>query len=266
MKISTVVIISIILIYLLIVSYMFFNQRKLLYLPSENNYLDDQINFQYKEIFIQVEEELSLKSWLIEKNLKKNKTLIFFHGNAGNLSNRVYKLNALNKLNINILIISWRSFSGNLGEPTEQNIYADGQKAINWLNSMGVKNEDIFLYGESLGTGVAIELGQKNSFNGIILESPYTSMENVAKNYYPWLPIRLLLKDKYKSEEKIKNIKIPILIMHGKKDTIVPFYMGEELFKLANKPKYSYFMDDDDHMMSFNVDLLNKIKNFIEKY
>ena len=64
----------------------------------------------------------------------------------------------------------------------------------------------------------------------------------------------------------VKMIKIPILIMHGKKDTIVPFYMGEELFKLANKPKYSYFMDDDDHMMSFNVDLLNKIKNFIEKY
>ena len=122
------------------------------------------------------------------------------------------------------------------------------------------------MYGESLGTGVAVEIGKKNNFNSIILESPFTSMENAAKIYYPYLPVKLLLKDKYNSISKIKKITTPILIMHGKKDDIVPFSMGKELFEKANNPKYSYFTSDDDHMMEFNDQILKSIKNFIDKH
>tara|TARA_E500000178_G_C17017181_1_gene753623 strand:+ start:1213 stop:2016 length:804 start_codon:yes stop_codon:yes gene_type:complete len=261
-KISTLVF-SIILVYLIIVVYMYFNQRNLLYLPSENNYLDDQIEFDYQEVFIETENNLKLKSWIIEKDFLNKNTLVFFHGNAGNLSNRNYKLNQLNKLDINIIILAWRSFSGNKGEPTEQNLYNDAKKTIEWLNTKGVKNKNIILYGESLGTGVAVELGQMNKFRAIILESPFTSMTNAAKNIYPWLPVKYLLKDKYDSEKKIKNLKIPILIMHGKKDSIVPFRMGKKLYDLANDPKFSYFTENDDHMMTFDEQLVNAIKNFL---
>ena len=262
MKISTLFF-SIILIYFIIVAYMYLNQRKLLYLPSENNYLDDQIDFNFKEVFIDVEKNLKLKAWLIENNLKNKKTLVFFHGNAGNLSNRTYKLNQLSKLDLNIIILAWRSFSGNEGEPSEQNLYNDAKKTIDWLNSRGVKNKNIILYGESLGTGIAVELGQTNQFGGIILESPFTSMTNAAKNIYPWLPVKYLLKDKYDSEKKIKNLQIPILIMHGKKDNIVPFKMGKKLYDLANNPKFFYFTENDDHMMTFDEKLVNTIKNFL---
>jgi len=262
MKISTLIF-SVIFIYLIIIAYMYLNQRKLLYLPSENNYLDDQIDFNFKEVFIDVEKKLKLKSWLIENDLKNKKTLVFFHGNAGNLSNRIYKLNQLSKLDLNIIILAWRSFSGNEGEPSEQNLYNDAKKTIEWLNSRGVKNKNIILYGESLGTGIAVELGQINEFGGIILESPFTSMTNAAKNIYPWLPVKYLLKDKYDSEKKIKNIKIPILIMHGKKDNIVPFKMGKKLYDLANNPKFFYFTESDDHMMTFDEKLVSAIKNFL---
>ena len=262
MKISTLFF-SIILIYLIIVAYMYLNQRKLLYLPSENNYLDDQIDFHFREVFIDVEKNLKLKAWLIENDFKNKKTLVFFHGNAGNLSNRTYKLNQLSKLDLNIIILAWRSFSGNEGEPSEQNLYNDAKKTINWLNSRGVKNKNIILYGESLGTGIAVELGQTNQFGGIILESPFTSMTNAAKNIYPWLPVKYLLKDKYDSEKKIKNLQIPILIMHGKKDNIVPFKMGKKLYDLANNPKFFYFTENDDHMMTFDEKLVNTIKNFL---
>ena len=262
MKISTLIF-SVILVYLIVVAYMYLNQRKLLYLPSENNYLDDQIQFKYQEVFIETENNLRLKSWIIEKDLINKKTLVFFHGNAGNLSNRTYKLNQLNKLDINIIILAWRSFSGNKGEPTENNLYNDARKTIDWLNTRGVKNKNIILYGESLGTGVAVELGQMNEFGGIILESPFTSMTNAAKNIYPWLPVKYLLKDKYDSEKKIKNLKIPILIMHGKKDNIVPFKMGKKLYDLANNPKFFYFTENDDHMMTFDESLVNTIKNFL---
>ena len=266
MKYLYLVLSSIVIAYIVLIIFIYFYQRNLLYHPSENNYQGDKIQFDYDEIFIKVGEEIKLKSWIIEKDFKKHKTLVIFHGNAGHLSNRIYKLNELYKLNINILLISWRGFSGNKGSPTEQNLYKDAEAAIKWLNEKNINNNQIILYGESLGSGVAVELGKKNNFNSIILESPFTSIENSAKIYYPYLPVRFLLKDRYDSISKIKKINSPILIMHGKKDDIVPFFMGKKLFEKANSPKDSYFTDSDDHMMEFNSQLLNKIKDFITKY
>ena len=256
---------SIILAYIGITIFIYFYQRNLLYHPSENNYLNDKINFNYEEIFIETDKKIKLKSWFIKKDLNKFKTILIFHGNAGNLFNRVYKLNKLNKLDVNILLISWRGFSGNEGKPTEKNLYHDAEEAVKWLNNRGAISKNIILYGESLGTGVATELGTSNAFGGIILESPFTSITNAAKIYYPYLPVNIILKDRYDSIGKIKNITTPILIMHGKKDNIVPQKMGLELFEIANNPKFSYFPDNDDHMMEYNDELLFKIKNFINK-
>jgi fermentation-respiration switch protein FrsA (DUF1100 family) len=237
----------------------------LLYHPSENNYLNDKITFNYEEIFIETDKNINLKSWFIKKDLNRFKTILIFHGNAGNLFNRVYKLNELNKLDVNILLISWRGFSGNKGKPTEKNLYHDAEEAIKWLNNRGAISKNIILYGESLGTGVATELGTRNAFGGIILESPFTSIANAAKIYYPYLPVNIILKDRYDSIGKIKNITTPILIMHGKKDNIVPQKMGLELYEKANQPKFSYFPENDDHMMEYNDNLLNSIKLFINK-
>ena len=256
---------SIILAYLVIILFVYFYQRNLLYHPSENNYLNDKIGFTYKEIFIETDKNIKLKSWFIEKDLKNFKTILLFHGNAGNLFNRVYKLNELNKLDLNILIISWRGFSGNEGKPTEKNLYYDAEKAVKWLNNRGVESRNIILYGESLGTGVATELGKNNVFGGIILESPFTSIANAARIYYPYLPVNILLKDRYDSIGKIQDITIPILIMHGKKDNIVPQKMGLELYEKANQPKFDYFPENDDHMMEYNDKLINSIKLFINK-
>jgi len=266
MKYLYLSLLSLLAVYLLVLLFIYFTQRNLLYHPGDNNYLDDKIQFSYKEVFIEVDQDIKLKSWLIEKDLKKYKTLVFFHGNAGNLFNRVHKLNELHKLDINILIISWRGFSGNSGNPTEKNLYQDAQKSIEWLNSKGIESKKIILYGESLGTGVAVELAQKNIFNSIILESPFTSMAKTAKIYYPYLPVNLLLKDKYDSINKIHKITKPILIMHGMKDDLVPYIMSVELFNKANKPKYSFFPKDDNHMMDFNDELLDKIRLFIKQH
>ena len=266
MKYLYLILSSIIIAYLVILIFIYFYQRNLLYHPAENNYQNSKIKFDYDEILIRVDEEIKLKSWLIKKDFKKFKTLVIFHGNAGNLSNRIYKLNELYKLNINVLLISWRGFSGNNGFPTEQNLYKDAEAAIRWLNEQKINNNQIILYGESLGSGIAVELGKKNNYNSIILESPFTSIENAAKIYYPYLPVKLLLKDRYNSIEKIKLIKSPILIMHGAQDDVVPISMGKELFEKANNPKHSYFTTEDDHMMEFNKNLLKEIEIFIKKY
>ena len=256
---------SVVLAYFLIILFVYFYQRNLLYHPSENNYLNDKITFNYEEIFIETDKNINLKSWFIKKDLNRFKTILIFHGNAGNLFNRVYKLNELNKLDVNILLISWRGFSGNKGKPTEKNLYHDAEEAVKWLNNRGAISKNIILYGESLGTGVATELGTSNAFGGIILESPFSSIANTAKIYYPYLPVNIILKDRYNSIGKIKNITTPILIMHGKKDNIVPQKMGLELYEKANQPKFSYFPENDDHMMEYNDNLLNSIKLFINK-
>ena len=165
---------------------------------------------------------------------------------------------------MNYLIFAYRGFSGNQGKPTEAGLYRDALSAIDWLKQNKVNNKEIVLYGESLGTAVAIETATKDTFAGIILESPFTSMEILAQKYYPYLPAKIILKDKYKSIDKINGLNIPMHVMHGKKDNIVPFKMGEEIFNKYNGSKSNYFNDYDDHMMEFNNDLIQSIDKFIK--
>ena len=252
-----------VLIYFLIVIFTYIFQRNLLYHPSENNYSNDKILVSIEEVKIKTQDGIELISWYHNKNSEEYKTIIFLHGNAGSLNNRIHKINHFKDLKINFLLIAWRGFSGNKGNPTEEGLYEDARSAVKWLQRKGIQEKNIIIYGESLGTGVATELAQNKTFAGIILESPFTSMIDAGKDKYPFLPVKLLLKDKYESDKKIKNITSPILIMHGEIDNIVPFYMGKKMYELANEPKYSYFSKYDDHMMEYNEKLLNKLKKFI---
>ena len=249
------------LIYIIICIVIFFTQRSLMYHPSENNYLDEnKLNHKVEKIIIPSDNELN--AWYFEKD-QNFKTLLFFHGNAGSLENRIYKLNDLSKLNLNYLIVAYRGFSGNKGSPTEEGLYKDARAAKYWLNLNNINDQNIIVYGESLGTAVAIDLAKDHKFAGIILESPFTSMLKLSRKYYAWLPTGLLLKDKYETDKKINKVFSPILILHGRNDNIVPFEMGETLFNQANNPKFSYFIDNDDHMMDFNDDLINSINQFL---
>ncbi len=254
----------IILIYFLILAFLYFYQRNLMYHPNENNYSNDQIYVPIEKVKINTKDNLKLLAWYHEKDLKRYKTIVFFHGNAGSLENRIHKLNHFQKMDVNFLIIAWRGFSGNKGKPSEKGLYEDGKSAINWLLSKGVNERNIVIYGESLGTGVATHLSQKRNFAGIILETPFTSMIDAAKTFYPYIPVGLLLKDKFDNKSKIKNINSPVLIMHGKNDQIVPFFMGKKIYEIANEPKYSYFTNHDNHMMEYDENLINVLSSFLK--
>jgi uncharacterized protein len=252
------------IIYFFILSFIYLFQRNLLYHPGENNYSGDKLFVTIEKVKINTQDSIELLSWYHNKNLNDYKTILFLHGNAGSLANRIHKINHFKEMNVNFLLLSWRGFNGNKGKPTETGLYEDAHSAIKWLKSIGVLEKNIIIYGESLGTGVAIEVAQNKNFGGIILESPFTSMIDAAKEKYPYLPVKFLLKDKYESDKKIRNIKSPILIMHGKVDKLVPFYMGKKLYDLANEPKYFYFSEYDNHMMEYNEKLLKHLKGFIK--
>ena len=182
---------SLILVYFIILTVIYFAQRSLMYHPSGNNYLDEiKLNHKVEKIIIPSDNELN--SWYFEKD-KSFKTLLFFHGNAGSLENRIYKLNAFSKLKLNYLIVAYRGFSGNKGNPTEEGLYKDARAAKYWLNLNNINDQNIILYGESLGTAIAIDLSKDYKFAGVVLESPFTSMIDLAQRYYPFFPVRFLL-------------------------------------------------------------------------
>jgi fermentation-respiration switch protein FrsA (DUF1100 family) len=264
LKMITIFFIIIVLSYLSITAVLYFSQRNLLYHPTENNYSGDKLTVTIDKVKITTEDNLELLAWYHEKDINNLKTILYLHGNAGSLENRIHKINHFENININFLLLAWRGFSGNKGKPTEEGLYKDAKAAIKWLKEKGTKDQNIIIYGESLGTGIATEIAQNKNYAGVILESPFTSMIEAGSSKYPIFPIKILLKDKYESNKKIKNIKSPILIMHGEEDKIVPFSMGKKLYELANEPKYSYFPKYDDHMMEFNKDLIYSLNKFIK--
>ena len=257
-------IISIFAIYFVLLIFLYFYQGKLLYHPTVNSDTEiDNLIPKIEKVNITTSDNLNLLGWFHKKDISKN-TILFLHGNAGSLENRIYKLNHFENFDLNFLIIAWRGFSGNSGKPNEKGLYDDAKSAVNWLKSKGIKEENIILYGESLGSAVAIEIAQNKKFSGIVLESAFTSMVEMGKKHYPFFPVSFLLKDRYESINKIKNIHIPVLVMHGKRDSIVPFEMGKKIYTSANSPKFYYFSEYDDHMIDYNKLLIEKLKSFIE--
>ena len=252
------------LIYLIVLVFLFFFQRSLLYHPNVNNYFNDKLKVDIEEVQIETSDNINLIGWFHKKDLNRFKTVVYFHGNAGKLENRIHKLNHFKDIDVNFLIISWRGFSGNSGKPTEKGLYEDGKSTIDWLKNIGLSDKDIVIYGESLGTGIATHIAQNRKFAGLVLETPFTSMVDAAKNVYPYIPVGILLKDRYENEKKIKHINIPILVMHGEADQIVPFKMGKKIYEIANKPKYSYFTKYDNHMMEYDDKLVFALSSFIK--
>ena len=259
MKLSILLIL--VSVYIGITLFFYIFQRSFLYFPQENNYLTPElINENNKIVYVKTSDNIKLKSYLYFNKSNKN-TILFLHGNAGTLNNRIYKLNILQNMGFNYLAISWRGFSGNEGTPTEEGLTIDGLSGLSYLNNLGIKDSEIVIYGESLGTGVSVNVSQLRNTKGLILESPYTSVADVGKIKFPFLPIDLILKDKFDTKNKIGRIKCPIMVMHGYADKIVPFHMGKEIYQLINSKKYSYFVEDN-HMMDFDKNMISAIENF----
>jgi len=258
---------ALVLFYIFLIIIVFFFQRNLLYHPTVDNYLKDNLVTEptaIEKVKITTEDKIDLIGWFYNKDIEKFKTIVFFHGNAGSLQNRTYKLNHFKDLNVNFLIIAWRGFNGNKGKPNEMGLYEDGKSAVRWLNTKGIQDKNIILYGESLGTAIAIEIAQNNKYAGIILESPFTSMVHMGKKYYPFFPVSFLLKDRYESYKKINKISVPVLVMHGKVDKIVPYAMGKKIYELAEQPKFFYSQEYGDHMVEYDEKLLLALRQFIQ--
>jgi fermentation-respiration switch protein FrsA (DUF1100 family) len=187
-------------------------------------------------------------------------TILYFHGNAGALATRSERMAKYMSRGRGFYIMSYRGFSGSTGKPSEAANVADAKRAYNDLTSMGVAPRDIIIYGESLGSGVAVQVAAEKPCGGIVLDAPYTSIVEVAASQYPWLPVRPMLLDRYESEKHIANVRCPVLVIHGELDDIIPVAMGRRLFDTANEPKKIVTFPragHADHWMYGSYDAIN---------
>ncbi len=200
-----------------------------------------------KEVYIRTNDGIKLLSWYHQGN-PNLPLLVYFHGNSFHIGDRAYRLEKYINQNWSVLIISWRGFSGNDGKPTETNLYKDGEATIHWIQKKTNFNLDqVVVYGESLGTGVAVELGIRYNFLSIVLEAPFTSIMDIAKKRYRIFPTKYLVKDKFNNYDKIDKLKSPLMIISGKCDEIVPHSHSKALLEKAKVKKMSVFIDEAIH-------------------
>lgn len=227
--------------------YLYFFQRSILYLPDKHLDSPDKLNLpEATSLKIKTVDNVTLTAWYIPAK-DNNPTIVYFHGNASNLGKRVNKFKKFNDTGFGVFAVSYRGYGDCEGSPSEEGLYNDARSAINYLVSKGLKEKDIVVYGESLGTGVAIQVALENNFRAVVLEAPYDSIVARAEELYPYAPIRLLLKDKFLSIEKIGKLHTPILFFHSKDDKVMPFSHGMKLFDAANKPKKIYVFEHAGH-------------------
>jgi fermentation-respiration switch protein FrsA (DUF1100 family) len=176
-------------------------------------------------------------------------TLLRFHGNAGNLSDRVHQLRQLHdQLGVDIFMIDYREYGRSEGEVSEAGTYLDAEAALAYLRSRpDAASHRIVYYGQSLGSAVAVELARRSPPDGLILEAPFVSIQAMAKAVIPFLPVGALISTKYDSLSKIGAIHVPLLVLHGDQDEVVPYAQGRRLFAAANEPKRFFTIAGSHH-------------------
>ena len=162
--------------------------------------------------------------------------IVYFHGNGGNLSYRVARFRALAARGLGIFAVSYRGYGGSSGRPSEAGLVADATAAYREARSRYAA-ERLVLWGESLGTGVAVALAAQAPVRALVLESPFASTLEIAQATYPYVPVAWLMKDQFRSDLRIGKVAAPVLVMHGARDTVIPLASGERLFALAREPK-----------------------------
>jgi uncharacterized protein len=215
----------------------YLGQRKLMYFPDRAHTLPVQVGLAgVEERAIQAPDGARVVAWY-GRAQPGRPTLLYFHGNGGSLAARTPRIARFMDEGWGVYMMTYRGYGGSTGSPSEAANIADARLAYAALVQEGVPPQSIVAYGESLGSGIAVRIAAELPVAGVILDAPYTSIVDVAAQAYPFLPVRLLLIDRYETTRYIGSIKAPLLILHGQHDGVVPVSMGRELARLAPEPK-----------------------------
>jgi uncharacterized protein len=252
--------------YLLLAGFLYIFQRSFIYYPNTRS-LDPQdlhVEDIYQIVNIKTEDGLSLRGWYHAPSSNNMPVIIWFHGNGGHYAAQAVLMETYVEAGYGTLLAGYRGYSGNPGKPSEVGLYRDAAAWIDHLiNDRNINSERIVLYGESLGSGVAVEMATRYEVGAVILQSPYSSVADIALWKFPVLPIRLLLKDPYDSISKVENISEPLLVIHGTKDKVIPIRYGKKLFARAQQDRTFYEVMEAGHNDLYQYGIDQKVLSFL---
>ncbi|MCB1682518.1 MAG: alpha/beta hydrolase [Alphaproteobacteria bacterium] len=238
------------LVYVCLVIALYFKQRSLIYFPSWKRPVAPKI----AEIAtVTTEDGLELQGWYFAAHNKNFPTLIYFHGNAIGIAAHLVKINEYLAAGYGVLLTEYRGYSGNPGKPSEQGLYKDARAYLNWLKEeKNIPVSQIVIYGESIGSGVALEMIKEFDERGdypyaLVLEAPFVSLLQMAKRRYFFVPVDWLLLDRFMNIEKMSHVKVPLLVVNGQLDELIPNTDGQILYNMAKEPKTYVMIPAGDH-------------------
>lgn len=238
---------GLVLAYVLVVFAGYMLQRRLMYFPNPERVTPAQAGLAgVEERMLKMPDGVRVIAWYAKAKPGKP-TLLYFHGNAGSLGGRAHRIQAYMEQGWGVFMMSYRGYSGSGGSPSEKDNVADARIAYGALLLEGVDPADVVIYGESLGSGVAARLATERKAAGLVLEAPYTSILDMAKLAYPYLPAQWFLIDRYETDKVLPQVHMPVLILHGAQDGLIPIRMGEALLAIANPPKALVAFPDGAH-------------------
>jgi hypothetical protein len=214
------------------------------------------------EVEITVADGITLVAWHAPAKDDKP-TILYFHGNAANAANRASKIETMRESGFGIFYLNNRGYGGSGGKPTEEDNVADAIAAYDHLTGLGVPADSIVAFGESLGSGQALRLATERPVAAVVLEAPLTSTVDVARGTYFWLPLGLLITDKYDNERNIRFVTAPVLVLHGEQDAVIPVEMGLRVYRAANEPKQIELFPHGTHDDLFDHGAWEKTRAFL---
>jgi fermentation-respiration switch protein FrsA (DUF1100 family) len=251
-----------------LVAVLYVAQRSLMYSPGHDlGSPGDHGLPELSQLSIRTADGLTLTSWYLAPSPGRS-VLVYFQGNAGTIGGREHKVRPFIEAGFGVMLVGYRGFGNNPGSPTEEGLYADGMGALAWLSENDMPPSRWVLYGESLGSGIATELAWRQAREGapvgaLVLEAPFTSMGDAAASHYPYVPARLLVRDRFDSLAKIDAIETKLLVVHGTRDRTVPFNQGEALFTKAREPKAFHRVENAGHADLFDFRAQFEVLKFL---
>jgi fermentation-respiration switch protein FrsA (DUF1100 family) len=250
--------------YVALIALMYVFQRRLMYFPDRRRIAPATAGLpQVEEVELGSDDGERLIAWHIAPREGRS-VILYFQGNAGGLDLRATRFAWLTEDGTGLVALCYRGFGGSSGKPSEAGLIRDAHAAYDFAAARYGEG-GIVLFGESLGTAVAIALAAERKVAGLILDAPFTSAADVGAAAYPFVPVRPLIRDPFHSHPRVGRIAAPILVLHGERDTIVPIHLGERLFALANEPKQMVRFPQGGHVDLDGHGAIDAVKDFLAK-
>ena len=227
-------------------------------------------NLKVEDVTLQSADGTRLHAWWCPVESQSNNhpagALLYCHGNAGNLSYRAYSIPSWHKfLHVPVLIFDYPGYGKSAGKPSEKGCYAAADAAYDWLTQVkGIPPDQILIYGGSLGGGVAVDVASRRPHRALVLAKTFTSIPEVGQTFYPWLPVRWVMRNRFDNLAKIGKCTRPIFVAHGTADNLVPFRLAKELYEAANEPKHFFILEGRDHNDAHPPEMFLELQRFLE--